>query len=123
GLQPVPARAARHPRARLRLRRDGRPAQGGRLTAPPGHAPTTVALYSDRMTAIDDILRHNAGVEPPEPALSSTAPPRKRLAIVACMDARIVPERHLGIRPGDVHLIRNAGGRLAEAVRSLALSQ
>jgi carbonic anhydrase len=39
------------------------------------------------------------------------------------MDARIVPERHLGILPGDVHLIRNAGGRIAEAIRSLALSQ
>jgi carbonic anhydrase len=75
------------------------------------------------MSAIDDILRHNAAVEPPEPGLSSKAPPRKRLAIVACMDARIVPERHLGIRPGDVHLIRNAGGRIAEAIRSLALSQ
>ena len=75
------------------------------------------------MSAIDDILRHNAKVERPEPGLSSKAPPRKRLAIVACMDARILPERYMGMRPGDVHLIRNAGGRIAEAIRSLALSQ
>lgn len=75
------------------------------------------------MGAIDDILAFNATVAPPAPGLESQAPPRKRLAIVACMDARIVPERHLGIRPGDVHLVRNAGGRVAEAIRSLALSQ
>lgn len=75
------------------------------------------------LSAIDDVLAFNAGVRPLDPGISSKAPPRKRLAIVACMDARIVPESHLGIRVGDAHLIRNAGGRVSEAIRSLAMSQ
>ncbi len=69
------------------------------------------------------MLRHSAGAPPPEAGSDAKAPPQKKLAIVACMDARILPGPHLGIRVGDAHIIRNAGGRLAEAVRSLALSQ
>lgn len=37
-----------------------------------------------------------------------------------CMDARILPSAILGLAEGDVHVIRNAGGRAAEAVRSSA---
>ena len=75
------------------------------------------------MSAIDDMLHFNKGVVRLYPGIESKAPPRKRLAIVACMDARIVPATHLGIQVGDAHIIRNAGGRVAEAIRSLALSQ
>jgi carbonic anhydrase len=52
------------------------------------------------------------------------APPRLKLAIVTCMDARIDPVRILGLAPGDAHVIRNAGGVVtADVVRSLAISQ
>lgn len=51
------------------------------------------------------------------------APPRLRLAIVTCMDARIDPLRAFGLAVGDAHIIRNAGGRVAEALRSLCISQ
>jgi carbonic anhydrase len=52
------------------------------------------------------------------------APPLGAIAILTCMDARIVPEEALGLRPGDAHVIRNAGGLATEdAIRSLVLSQ
>lgn len=51
------------------------------------------------------------------------AQPRKRLAVVLCMDARIDPIAVLGLAYGDAHIIRNAGGRMADALRSLAVSQ
>ena len=37
-------------------------------------------------------------------------PPTKKLAVVACMDARLDPARVLGLEEGDAHVIRNAGG-------------
>jgi len=40
-----------------------------------------------------------------------------------CMDARIVPARIFGLEEGEAHVIRNAGGRTPEAVRSLVISQ
>lgn len=47
-----------------------------------------------------------------------------RTAIVACMDARLHPEKALGLAIGDSHVIRNAGGRVSDdALRSLAISQ
>src|ERR1700686_2714952 len=51
-------------------------------------------------------------------------PPAKRLAIVACMDARLNPYGLLGLTEGDAHVIRNAGGVVtADEIRSLAISQ
>jgi carbonic anhydrase len=50
-------------------------------------------------------------------------PPTRRVAVVACMDARLDPARVLGLEEGDAHVIRNAGGRAADAVRSLVISQ
>ena len=50
-------------------------------------------------------------------------PPARRLAILTCMDARIVPYTALGIREGDAHVIRNAGGRARDALRSVIISQ
>jgi carbonic anhydrase len=49
--------------------------------------------------------------------------PARRLAVVTCMDARIVPSRQLGLEEGDAHIIRNAGGRARDALRSLVISQ
>ena len=51
-------------------------------------------------------------------------PPGKRLAILACMDARLTVEDVLGLRSGEAHIIRNAGGLATDdAIRSLVISQ
>ena len=51
-------------------------------------------------------------------------PPARRVAVVACMDARLHPEKALGLDIGDAHVIRNAGGRVSDdAIRSLVISE
>ena len=51
-------------------------------------------------------------------------PPGRKLAVLTCMDARLHPEKFLGLDIGDAHVIRNAGGRASEdALRSLVISQ
>jgi carbonic anhydrase len=52
------------------------------------------------------------------------SPPAKKVAVVACMDARLNPQALLGLAEGDAHVIRNAGGVVTDdAIRSLAISQ
>jgi carbonic anhydrase len=52
-----------------------------------------------------------------------TAAPLSRLVVVACMDARLDIEESLGLRTGDAHIIRNAGGLITDdVVRSLIVS-
>ncbi|KAG0017385.1 hypothetical protein BGZ82_000767 [Podila clonocystis] len=50
-------------------------------------------------------------------------PPARKVAIVTCMDARILPASAFGLQEGDAHVIRNAGGRTPEALRSLVISE
>ena len=51
-------------------------------------------------------------------------PPARKLAVVACMDARLIPTKVLGLEEGDAHVIRNAGGVVTDdAIRSLSISQ
>lgn len=50
-------------------------------------------------------------------------PPARKVAIVTCMDARLDPARFLGLEEGDAHVIRNAGGRAEDALRSLVISE
>jgi carbonic anhydrase len=53
-----------------------------------------------------------------------TARPARKLAVVACMDARLDPYRVLELRQGDAHVIRNAGGVVTDdTIRSLSISQ
>ncbi len=53
-----------------------------------------------------------------------SARPLRKLAVLACMDARLDPYRLLGLERGDAHVIRNAGGMATDdAIRSLAISQ
>ena len=59
--------------------------------------------------------RHTGGDIPPTPALKT--------AVVTCMDCRIDVYNVLGLEPGEAHVIRNAGGRARDAVRSLVVSQ
>jgi len=50
-------------------------------------------------------------------------PPARKLAVVACMDARLIVSQILGLKAGDAHIIRNAGGIVTEdALRSLIIS-
>ena len=51
-------------------------------------------------------------------------PPAAHLAVVACMDARIIVSRILGLEEGEAHVIRNAGGVVTDdEIRSLSISQ
>ncbi|KPM35651.1 hypothetical protein AK830_g10907 [Neonectria ditissima] len=50
-------------------------------------------------------------------------PPGRKVAVVACMDARLDPAKALGLEEGDAHVIRNAGGRAVDALRSVVISQ
>ncbi len=50
-------------------------------------------------------------------------PPSRKLAVVACMDARLTVEQLLGLKTGEAHIIRNAGGLVTDdALRSLIIS-
>ena len=50
-------------------------------------------------------------------------PPARGFAILTCMDARLIPAHFAGLREGDAHVIRNAGGRASDdAIRSLVIS-
>ncbi|MFQ6230610.1 beta-class carbonic anhydrase [Nocardia sp. NPDC002869] len=75
------------------------------------------------MTVTDDYLANNARYAEqfsgPLPL-----PPSKHVAVVACMDARLDVYRILGLREGEAHVIRNAGGVVTDdEIRSLAISQ
>ncbi|KAI9743454.1 MAG: hypothetical protein M1818_002766 [Claussenomyces sp. TS43310] len=50
-------------------------------------------------------------------------PPARKVAILACMDARLDPAKAFGLEEGDAHVVRNAGGRVSDALRSLIISQ
>jgi len=61
---------------------------------------------------------------PGSPDIPTRAEPARRLAVVACMDARLDVYRPLDLQPGDAHVIRNAGGIVTDdVIRSLCLSQ
>ena len=76
------------------------------------------------MTAIDDLLSNNAGYAKAFAKGELPMPPAKKLAIVACMDARLETGALLGLQEGDAHVIRNAGGVVTDdAIRSLTISQ
>lgn len=75
------------------------------------------------MSVTDDYLANNA-----EYAAQFSGPlplpPSKHVAVVACMDARLDVYRILGLKEGEAHVIRNAGGVITDdEVRSLAISQ
>jgi carbonic anhydrase len=51
-------------------------------------------------------------------------PPARKIAVLACMDARLNPYGLLGFSEGDAHVIRNAGGVVTDdEIRSLSISQ
>lgn len=76
------------------------------------------------MTATDDLLENNKSFVETFDAAGLKSPPAKKVAILACMDARLDPAKALGLAEGDAHVIRNAGGVVTDdAIRSIAISQ
>lgn len=76
------------------------------------------------MGAIDDVLSNNAAYAKKFSKGSVPIPPARKLAVVACMDARLDVGALLGLEEGDAHVIRNAGGVITDdAIRSLTISQ
>jgi carbonic anhydrase len=72
---------------------------------------------------IDEILAANEAFVSTFVAGDLPAPPRRHLAVLTCMDARILPLTVFGLENGDAHIIRNAGGRVTDdALRSLLVS-
>jgi carbonic anhydrase len=75
------------------------------------------------MSVIDEVLQANQSYASRFNLGSLPMPPARKLAILACMDARLTVEQVLGLKTGDAHIIRNAGGIATEdAVRSLVIS-
>jgi carbonic anhydrase len=75
------------------------------------------------MSVIDEVLRANQSYAAQFKAGGLAMPPARKLAVLACMDARLDVAQILGLQPGDAHVIRNAGGIATEdAVRSLLIS-
>jgi carbonic anhydrase len=77
------------------------------------HAPETERALAEN-------ARYAASFDRPNLEL----PPSRKLAVLACMDARLTVEQVLGLRTGEAHIIRNAGGLATDdAIRSLVISQ
>lgn len=76
------------------------------------------------MSSTEELLGNNARYASSFDKAHLPMPPGKRVAVLACMDARLDPARALGLEEGDAHVIRNAGGVATEdAIRSLVISQ
>jgi carbonic anhydrase len=75
------------------------------------------------MSTIDELVKANQAYAACFDRGELPLPPARGIAIVTCMDARILPSRALGLQEGDAHVIRNAGGRARDALRSLIISQ
>ncbi len=76
------------------------------------------------MSTTDTLLRNNEGYARSFAKGNLPMPPAKRIAVLACMDARLDVHKILGLEEGDAHVIRNAGGVATDdAIRSLVISQ
>ena len=75
------------------------------------------------MSVIDETLKANQAYAEKFELADLPKPPGRKLAVVACMDARVTVEEVLGLETGDAHIIRNAGGIVTDdALRSLVIS-
>ena len=76
------------------------------------------------MSVIDELVGNASSYHDSFDSGDLPLPPAKKVAIVACMDARLNPYGLLGLNEGDAHVIRNAGGVITDdEIRSLAISQ
>ena len=76
------------------------------------------------MSAIDELLERAERYAERFDKGGLPLPPARRVAVLACMDARLNPHALLGLEEGDAHVIRNAGGVVTDdEIRSLSISQ
>ena len=76
------------------------------------------------MTVTDDLLTNAEAYAASFDKGDLPLPPARKIAVLACMDARLNPYGLLGLQEGDAHVIRNAGGVVTEdEIRSLSISQ
>jgi carbonic anhydrase len=76
------------------------------------------------MSVTDQLLENNGRFVATFDKGDKPMPPARKVAVVACMDARLHVSALLGLDIGDAHIIRNAGGVVSDdAVRSLVISQ
>jgi carbonic anhydrase len=76
------------------------------------------------MSVTDELLANNEAYAANFDKGDLPLPPARKIAVVACMDARLNPYGILGLNEGDAHVIRNAGGVVTDdEIRSLAISQ
>ena len=76
------------------------------------------------MSVTDELLENNAAYAASFDKGDLPLPPGRKVAVLACMDARLNPYGVLGLQEGDAHVIRNAGGVVTDdEIRSLAISQ
>ena len=75
------------------------------------------------MSVADELLKANEQFVKSFDLGNLAVRPKRHVAVLACMDSRILFERCLGLHPGDAHMIRNAGGIATDdALRSLIVS-
>ncbi len=76
------------------------------------------------LTTTDELLLNAAAYQQSFDKGDLPLPPARKIAVLACMDARLNPYGLLGLQEGDAHVIRNAGGVVTDdEIRSLAISQ
>jgi carbonic anhydrase len=76
------------------------------------------------MSVTNELLANNAAYAEAFDQSDLPMPPGKKVAVIACMDARLNVYGALGLREGDAHIISNAGGVVTDdEIRSLAISQ
>ena len=83
------------------------------MPGPPPFEPNADELLANNERYVESFADHDLALRP-----------RRRLAVVACMDSRMDIFQMLGLEHGDAHIIRNAGGVVTDdVIRSLVLSQ
>jgi carbonic anhydrase len=76
------------------------------------------------MSVTEELLQNNAAYAESFEEGDLQLPPARGVAVVACMDARLDVHKILGLKEGDAHVIRNAGGVITDdEIRSLTISQ
>lgn len=82
------------------------------------------AAYRAVVDVIDDLVANNRAFTARHGQQHLDVRPTRRLAVVACMDSRLDIFAALGLKEGEAHILRNAGGAVTDdVVRSLAISQ
>ncbi|MEJ7891622.1 MAG: carbonic anhydrase [Solirubrobacteraceae bacterium] len=76
------------------------------------------------MSTTDELLKNAKAYQESFDKGDLPLPPGRKIAVLACMDARLNVYGLLGLQEGDAHVIRNAGGVVTDdEIRSLSISQ